>query len=242
MRVRKGPIIDDNVMLPPIPAGWTNALSSAVAQPSFARLQMFLEDERKKKHIVFPPEPEIYSALELTPLKDVRALILGQDPYHDAGQAHGLSFSVRETIAPPRSLVNIFKELNADVGASIPDNGFLAPWARQGVLMLNTVLSVRAHAPNSHAGRGWEPFTDEIIRAANALPDTVVFVLWGAFAQKKRSLIDEHKHAVVAGAHPSPLSAKHGFFGTRPFSKVNTALATAHRGQIDWQLPNVKKP
>jgi len=227
-------------MLPPIPTGWQTALTSAIAQPSFATLQTFLDDERKKQHTVFPPEPDVYSALELTPLKDVRALILGQDPYHGVGQAHGLSFSVRETIAPPRSLVNIFKELNTDVGATIPDNGFLAPWARQGVLMLNTVLTVREHEPNSHAGRGWEPFTDEVIRAVNALPDKVVFVLWGAAAQKKRSLVDEHKHAVVVGAHPSPFSAKLGFFGSRPFSRVNAALAAAHRGQIDWQLPNLK--
>jgi len=228
-------------MLPPVPSGWKNALSSAVAQPSFAKLQTFLEKERKT-HTVFPAEPDVYSALDLTPLKEVRALILGQDPYHDVGQAHGLSFSVRQKIPTPRSLLNIFKELNTDVGAAIPDNGFLAPWARQGALMLNTVLTVRAHTPNSHAGKGWEPFTDEIIRAVNALPDKVVFVLWGAFAQKKRSLVDETKHTVVMGAHPSPLSASQGFFGSKPFSKVNAALAAAKRGQIDWQLPNLENP
>jgi len=226
-------------MLPPIPAGWKSALSSAVAQPTFAKLQAFLDEEQKKKHVVFPPGPEVYTALELAPLDDVKVLILGQDPYHDVGQAHGLSFSVRETIAPPPSLVNIFRELKNDLGATIPNNGFLAPWAKQGVLMLNAVLTVRAHTPNSHKARGWEPFTDAVIKAVNALPDRVVFVLWGAFAQKKKDLIDTTKHVIVTGAHPSPLSASGGFFGTRPFSKVNQALQEKHRGTIDWQIPNL---
>jgi uracil-DNA glycosylase len=225
-------------MLPPVPSGWKTALSPAVAQPSFGELQTFLDHERQT-HTVFPPEPEVYSALDLTPLKDVRVLILGQDPYHDVGQAHGLSFSVRESIAPPRSLVNIFRELHDDVGATIPNNGFLAPWATQGVLMLNAVLTVRAHEPNSHKARGWEPITDAIINAVNALPDRVVFVLWGAFAQKKKSLIDTTKHVIVQGAHPSPLSANKGFFGSKPFSQINQALAEKHRGTIDWQLPNI---
>ena len=228
-------------MLPPIPPGWKDALSSAVAQPSFAKLQTFLDGERHTQ-TVFPPEPEVYSALELTPLEDVRALILGQDPYHDVGQAHGLSFSVRPGIPPPVSLKNIFRELNEDVGASVPDNGFLVPWAKQGVLMLNAVLTVRAHMPNSHRGKGWEPFTDAIIHAVNALPDKIVFVLWGTFAKKKQTLVDEQKHTVVVGSHPSGFSANHGFFGSRPFSRVNQALAAAGRGTIDWQLPNIPTP
>ena len=173
--------------------------------------------EERRTHTVFPPEPDVFNALKLTPYARTNVLLLGQDPYHDDGQAHGLCFSVRPGIKPPPSLVNMFKELRDDLGCSIPRHGYLASWAEQGVLMLNAVLTVRAHEPNSHKERGWETFTDAIIRAVNARPSPVVFVLWGAYAQKKAKLIDASRHPVLTAAHPSPLSAKK-FFGSRPFS------------------------
>ena len=223
-------------MLPPVSAAWKDALAEELARPSFADLQRFLEEERRGQ-TVFPADGDVFSALDLTPLDDVRVLILGQDPYPGAGQAHGLSFSVRPGIAIPASLGNIFKELEDDVGATPPGHGHLEAWAKQGVLLLNAVLTVRAHAPNSHKGKGWEPFTDGIIRAVSAQPAPVVFVLWGAFAQKKKGLVDTSRHAVVEGAHPSPLAARRGFFGSRPFSKINSALRAAGRPGIDWQVP-----
>ena len=225
-------------MLPPIPNGWTSALAGEIARPTFSELQTFLEQERKT-HPVFPSEPDVFAALDLTPLEDVRVLILGQDPYPGEGQAHGLSFSVPPDVKKPPSLVNIFKERKDDLGQAPPAHGHLASWARQGVLLLNAVLTVRAHAPNSHQGRGWEPFTDAVIGAVAAKPDPVVFVLWGAFAQKKKALIDAHKHVIVESAHPSPLSASRGFFGSKPFSRTNAALRSAHRPEIDWQVPDV---
>jgi uracil-DNA glycosylase len=220
---------------PPLPAGWKQALGDEVQQPYYAALQDFLARERRA-HTVYPPEEEVFTALKLTPLKDVRVLLLGQDPYHGEGQAHGLAFSVRPGVRPPPSLVNIFKELHADLGAPIPKTGYLVPWARQGVLLLNPVLTVRAGQPNSHRGKGWERFTDAVIRAVNDKDERVVFVLWGANAAKKLPLIDTQRHAVVKSAHPSPLSARSGFFGSRPFSKVNKALRAAGRGEVDWRL------
>jgi uracil-DNA glycosylase len=166
-------------------------------------------------------------------------LILGQDPYHEVGQAHGLCFSVRPEVAIPPSLQNIYKELHDDLGCSIPNNGYLTSWAEQGVLLLNAVLTVRAHQANSHQGKGWENFTDAIIRAVNDKPDRVVFVLWGAYARKKKPLIDTSRHAVIESAHPSPLSAANGFFGSRPFSKINAALREAGKPEIDWQIPDL---
>jgi uracil-DNA glycosylase len=188
---------------------------------------------------VFPPEKDVFAALELTPYQNVNVLLLGQDPYHDDGQAHGLCFSVRPGIAPPPSLVNIFKELKNDVGFRIPNNGYLVHWAEQGMLMLNAVLTVRAHEPNSHKNKGWEVFTDTIIRAVNAKEDKVVFVLWGGYAQKKLGLIEDGRHTVVASAHPSPLSARSGFFGSKPFSRINAALREAGKPEIDWQIPDI---
>ena len=223
-------------MLPPVPADWKAALADEIARPSFAGLERFLEEERRTQTI-FPVEAEVFSALEMTPLDDVRVVILGQDPYPGPGQAHGLSFSVRPRVPTPASLANIFKELEDDVRTTTPSHGHLESWARQGILLLNAVLTVRAHAPNSHKGKGWEPFTDGIIRAVNARPVPVVFVLWGAFAQKKKALLDTTRHIVVEGAHPSPLSARRGFFGSRPFSKTNAALRAAGRPEIDWQVP-----
>jgi uracil-DNA glycosylase len=204
-------------------------------KPYFAKLAAFVDDERRR-HKVFPPEDEVFTALDLTPYDRVRVLVLGQDPYHDDGQAHGLAFSVRPGVALPPSLSNIFRELESDVGCPRPKSGSLVPWARRGVLLLNAVLTVRAHEPNSHKGKGWEKFTDAVIRAVSEKDERVVFVLWGGYAQKKRDLVDTSRHAVIASAHPSPLSARRGFFGSRPFSKTNALLAEAGRPEIDWCL------
>jgi uracil-DNA glycosylase len=225
-------------MTPPIPSGWRAILQGETQQPYYQKLQAFLAEERAK-HTVFPPEPEVFSALATTPFDQVNVLLLGQDPYHDDNQAHGMAFSVRPGIAPPPSLQNIFKELRDDVGARIPNNGYLAPWAQQGVLLLNAVLTVRAHQPNSHKGKGWEKFTDKVIEAVGAKDTPVVFLLWGAYAQKKMELIDVKRHVIIRSAHPSPLSARRGFFGSHPFSKTNAALRKAGKPEIDWQIPDI---
>lgn len=221
-----------------LPGTWHELLASDIEQPYFQKLVHFVDNERQN-YTVYPPEPEVFSSLELTPYEQVRVLLLGQDPYHDANQAHGLCFSVRPGIKPPPSLVNMFKELRSDVGCQIPNNGYLVPWAKQGVLMLNAVLTVREHTPNSHKNQGWEKFTDAIIRKVNEREQRVVFILWGAYAQKKRALIDTSRHAIVESAHPSPLSARNGFFGSKPFSAVNAALREAGEAEIDWQLPDL---
>jgi len=221
-----------------LPASWRPALSGELEKPYFKGLERFLEEERKAAP-VFPPEREVFSALELTPYDRVNVLLLGQDPYHDDNQAHGLCFSVRAGIRPPPSLVNIYKELETDVGFKKPNNGSLVPWAKQGVLLLNAVLTVRAHQPNSHKDKGWETFTDAVIRKVNEKEDRVIFLLWGGYAQKKAKLIDGARHLVIKGAHPSPLSARNGFFGSHPFSIINEALVAAGKPPIDWQLPNL---
>lgn len=221
-----------------IPAAWQPILKGETEQPYYRQLQEFLAREREL-HTVFPPEHEVFAALELTPYEQVNVLLLGQDPYHDHNQAHGLCFSVRPGIRPPPSLMNIFRELRNDVGFRIPNHGYLVPWARQGILLLNAVLTVRAHQPNSHRNKGWEVFTDAIIRAVSARDSPVVFVLWGSYAQKKLKLIDTEKHFIVQSAHPSPLSAERGFFGSRPFSRINGALRQAGKPEIDWQLPDI---
>lgn len=221
-----------------LPAAWQPILADEVAAPYFARLQEFVGRERAE-HTVFPPAPDVFNALELTPYPQARVLLLGQDPYPGAGQAHGLCFSVRPGVPKPRSLVNMFKELKTDVGAPTPNHGYLAHWAEQGILMLNAVLTVRAGEPNSHKGQGWETFTDAIIRALSAKAEPVVFVLWGGYAQKKRALIDTSRHTIVESAHPSPLSASHGFFGSRPFSRVDAALAAAGQPPIDWAIADL---
>ncbi len=217
---------------------WRPVLAAETEKPYWKTLQQFVKDERRK-YQVFPPDKEVFSALHLTSYERVSVLILGQDPYHDVGQAHGLCFSVQPGVVIPPSLLNIFKELHDDLGCKIPNNGCLTPWAEQGVLLLNAVLTVRAHAPNSHQGKGWETFTDAIIRAVNDKPDRVVFVLWGAYARKKKPLIDASRHVIVESAHPSPLSAANGFFGSRPFSKINAALREAGKPEIDWQIPDL---
>lgn len=221
-----------------IPESWQPALEAETTQPYFKKLQAFVAAERAE-YEVFPPEEDVFNALRFTPYENANVFLLGQDPYHDNNQAHGLCFSVRPGIVTPPSLVNIYKELKTDVGCKIPNNGYLVSWAEQGVVMLNAVLTVRAHSPNSHKGHGWETFTDAVLRAVNAKEEPVVFVLWGGYAQKKLGLIDTTRHTVIQSAHPSPLSARNGFFGSKPFSKINTALIAANKPPIDWQIPDL---
>jgi uracil-DNA glycosylase len=218
-----------------IPASWQAVLQDEFTKPYMEKLESFLVSERAN-HAVFPPEEAVFNALLYTSYENVKVLIIGQDPYHDDGQAHGLAFSVREGVKLPPSLVNIYKELESDLGIPRVKTGYLKPWAAQGVLLLNTSLTVRAHEAASHKGKGWEQFTDAVIRAVNAKQERVVFVLWGAHAQKKLELIDTTRHSFIKSAHPSPLSAKNGFFGSKPFSKINAALREAGRAEIDWRL------
>lgn len=223
-----------------LPRSWQKVLKDEIEKPYFEKLRAFVDEERER-HTVYPPEEDLFTALEATPYKDVNVLLLGQDPYHGENQAHGLCFSVRPEVAIPRSLMNIFKELKSDIGCRVPNNGYLMPWAEQGMLMLNAVLTVRAGEANSHKGKGWETFTDTIIEQVNEKDDRVVFVLWGSYAQKKIELIDTERHTIIKSAHPSPLSARHGFFGSKPFSKVNAALREAGKPEIDWQIPDIEK-
>ena len=216
-----------------LPKSWRPHLGPEVEKPYFEQLRAFVDAERRK-HVVHPPENEVFAALELTPYERVKVLILGQDPYHGPGQAHGLAFSVRPGVALPPSLRNIFRELRDDQGCPPPPNGSLIRWAEQGVLLLNAVLTVRDGEPNSHQGKGWETFTDAAIRAVNAKDERVVFVLWGGYAGKKEGLIDTRRHVVMKSAHPSPLSAKRGFFGSRPFGRINAALQESGQAPIDW--------
>jgi uracil-DNA glycosylase len=221
---------------PNLPASWERVLASEIAEPYVADLARFVAEERLQ-HAVFPPEAEVFRAFEATPYDDVRVVILGQDPYHDDGQAHGLCFSVRPGVKPPPSLGNIYKELAADVAIAKPPHGCLEAWAKQGVMLLNAVLTVRAHAPGSHKDRGWERFTDAVLRKLSERRSPVVFVLWGTYARKKVGLVDTTRHTVLEAAHPSPLSARSGFFGSRPFSAINAALARAGHVPIDWRIP-----
>lgn len=223
-------------MLPPLPPSWRPIVGEELAKPYFQKLEQFVDAEQRQ-HTIYPPEPDIFNALALTPYKQVQVLLLGQDPYMNPEQAHGLAFSVRPGVRPPPSLINILRELHDDLGVAIPkNNGCLTPWAKQGVLLLNTVLTVRAGQPLSHRGKGWETFTDAIIRKLNDRPDPVIFVLWGGHAQKKLPLIDQQRHRIVTAAHPSPLSARNGFFGTRPFSQINAHLRDLGKDEIDWRL------
>ena len=208
-----------------IDPSWKALLQPQFDSPYFAELVSFVRDAYAKGP-VYPPGPLIFAAFNRTPLDKVRVVILGQDPYHEPGQAHGLSFSVLPGVEPPPSLKNIFKELATDLGCTTPDNGCLKPWADQGVLLLNAVLTVRAHEANSHRGRGWEQFTDKIISLLNQREKPIAFILWGAPARKKKDMIPGWQHMVIESAHPSPLSAHRGFFGSRPFSQVNDGLVS----------------
>lgn len=218
-----------------LPEAWREFLCEAVDAGSFRQLSSFLNAEYREQ-TVFPPQADLFTAFRLTPPERVKAVILGQDPYHDDGQAHGLAFSVRAGVRFPPSLRNIFKELNADLNLPVPKDGLLTPWAEQGVLLLNTVLTVRAHQPASHQKHGWEAFTDAVIAELSRKKEHLAYVLWGAPAQAKQPLIDTGKHTVVCSAHPSPLSAHRGFFGSRPFSAVNRDLAAHGMKPIDWNL------
>jgi uracil-DNA glycosylase len=226
---------------PTVPASldpsWRAALGDEFAEPYMAALKAFLVARKQAGARIFPRGGDWFNALALTPLPTVRAVILGQDPYHGPGQAHGLCFSVPPGVPPPPSLVNIFKELKADLGVDPPGHGFLDHWARQGVLLLNSVLTVEAGQAGAHAGKGWERFTDAVIARINALESPVAFLLWGAYAQKKAAFVDGSRHLVLKAPHPSPLSAHNGFFGCRHFSRANAFLVAHGRGTIDWALP-----
>ena len=216
---------------------WYNALKDEFSKPYYASLYRTIKKEYSER-VIYPPSGDIFNAFHLTPLENVKVVILGQDPYHEPGQAHGLSFSVKGNVPPPPSLVNIYQELNRDLGCYIPDNGDLTKWAAQGVLLLNTLLTVRAHAAFSHKGIGWETFTDAAIRAVAAEDRPIVFILWGRPAQEKQKFITNPKHLVLTSPHPSPLSAHRGFFGSRPFSKTNAYLRSCGIEPIDWQIEN----
>ncbi|HXC74957.1 MAG TPA: uracil-DNA glycosylase [Sphingomicrobium sp.] len=217
--------------------GWRERLRGEFEQPYMSELKRFLLAERERGRRIFPKGSEWFRALDLTPLEQVRVVILGQDPYHGAGQAHGLCFSVQPGVPPPPSLVNIFKELESDLGIRPARHGLLDHWARQGVLLLNSVLTVEMGRAASHRDRGWERFTDAIVAAVNAKPEPVVFLLWGSYAQKKAAFVDQSRHLVLKAPHPSPLSAHSGFFGCRHFSKANAFLQNRSLPPIDWALP-----
>lgn len=226
-------------MLPPIPPDWNPLLQREQSGQTYRALNAFLDQEVASGRTILPDRANIFRALELTSYDRVRVVLLGQDPYPTPGMAHGLCFSVgRHVRTLPPSLKNLYRELRDDIGCRIPNNGCLEPWARQGVLMLNTVLTVRAHASHSHRGQGWEPFTDALIRLVDAKPTRVIFVLWGNEARQKRRLITGPRHVVIESAHPSPLSVRR-FWGCRCFSRINCALGEAGGDPIDWQIPDV---
>lgn len=214
---------------------WNPILRVEFEKSYWPELQRFVAAERVR-HTVYPPHEEVFAALHLTPFAETKVLLLGQDPYHGPDQAHGLSFSVKRGVPIPPSLQNIHKELADDLGIDQPDHGNLEPWARQGVLLLNATLTVRARTAASHQKRGWETFTDQVIRSINDKPERVVFILWGSSARRKKDLIDTSRHVIIESAHPSPLSAHRGFFGSKPFSRANAALVEAGREPVDWSL------
>lgn len=218
---------------------WKRALAAEFAAPYMTQLRAFLEQEKKEGKTIYPPGPEIFNALNTTPLSKVKAVILGQDPYHGPRQAHGLCFSVRRGVPPPPSLLNIFRELESDLGIPPPHHGELTHWAEQGVLLLNSVLTVEAGKPGSHQNRGWETFTDAVIKVLSQEREHLVFLLWGSYAQRKGRIIDTRRHCVLKAAHPSPLSANRGgWFGNRHFSQANRYMERHGQAPIDWSLPD----
>lgn len=219
-----------------IEESWKKVLKEEFEKPYFQHIITFLKAEKATGKIIYPPGPLIFNAFKQTPFNKLKVVLLGQDPYHNKGQAHGLSFSVPDGVPKPPSLVNIFKELHSDLGIKIPESGNLEKWARQGVLLLNASLTVRQNEPGSHAKIGWLQFTDSVIRKISDEKEGIVFLLWGKFAQEKQALIDETKHFVLKAAHPSPYSANNGFFGCRHFSMTNELLMKQHKSPIDWKL------
>lgn len=226
--------------MPPISGSWEKALKGEFSKDYYKKLFVKIQEEYQTRTI-YPPADDIFNAFHFTPLEEVKVVILGQDPYHEPGQAHGLCFSVKPQVPIPPSLVNIYKELEDDLGCYIPNNGYLEKWARQGVLMLNTVLTVRAQQANSHKDLGWEQFTDAAIRVLAEQDRPMVFVLWGKPAQRKKEMIHNPKHLILESPHPSPLSAYRGFFGSRPFSRINAYLEQNGLEPIDWQIENISE-
>lgn len=217
---------------------WFANLKNEFSEPYFLELENFLAERKKSGAVIYPPEDKIFNALNLTNFNDIKVVILGQDPYHGPNQAHGLSFSVQNGLKLPPSLNNIYKELTTDIGTKPTVNGNLEPWAKQGVLLLNAVLTVEQANANAHANKGWEQFTDSIIKLVSQKHNNVVFILWGSYAQKKANLIDDTKHLIIKDPHPSPLSAYRGFFGSKPFSKTNNYLISNNKQPINWQINN----
>lgn len=217
---------------------WKPLLAPEFEKPYYQKLRAFLEEEYRT-HVIYPDQNDIFNALHYTSYENTKVVILGQDPYHGPNQAHGLSFSVQPGVKAPPSLQNMYKELQTDLGCEIPNNGYLVKWAEQGVLLLNAVLTVRQGEANSHKGKGWEHFTDRVIELLNEREKPAIFILWGRHAQAKKKWITNPKHHIIESVHPSPLSARRGFFGSQPFSKVNHLLSSMGEKEIDWQIPNV---
>lgn len=226
--------------MPPISNDWKQPLTPEFEKDYYKKLFQKVVSEYNSGRQIFPDADDIFNAFHFTPLNKVKVVILGQDPYHNIGQAHGLCFSVKPEVDVPPSLVNIYKELQDDLGCYIPDNGYLKKWADQGVLMLNTVLTVRAHEANSHRGIGWEQFTDAAISILNQIDRPIVFILWGGPAQKKQAMLNNPKHLILTAPHPSPLSSYRGFFGSKPFSQTNAFLKKNGVEEIDWQIENIR--
>lgn len=222
-----------------ISGAWLEALKGEFKKPYYKKLFETVNQEYRTRQI-FPPADDVFNAFHLTPLNEVKVVILGQDPYHNVGQAHGLCFSVKPEVDIPPSLVNIYQELHDDLGCEIPNHGYLVKWAKQGVLMLNTVLTVRAHQANSHRGIGWEEFTDAAVRVLNEQDRPIVFILWGRPAQTKKAMLNNPKHLILEAPHPSPLSAYRGFFGSRPFSQTNAFLMANGVEPVDWQIDKIE--
>lgn len=217
---------------------WLTAIGDEFRQPYYLKLYNFIKSEYSS-HAIYPRADDIFNAFHLTPLSKIKAVIIGQDPYHNEGQAHGLCFSVQPKVDIPPSLLNIYKELHDDLGCYIPNNGYLVKWAKQGVLLLNAILTVRAHQALSHRGMGWELFTDAVIRAVDSLDRPIVFILWGKPAQMKKNMLTNNRHLILEAPHPSPLSAFRGFFGSKPFSETNSFLCSNNIEPIDWQIENI---